>query len=92
MVQSVGGRFPFSSTDTGGSSGGFASPKPEQPEPDRSCIKIRPNPAKSSQIRPDLDQIRLDLVGFSQTRPILAIFSEKFQIPVRKNEDTGEIF
>ena len=32
-VQSVGGGFPFSKTDTGGSSDGFASPKPEQPEP-----------------------------------------------------------
>ena len=32
-VQSIGGGFPFSKTDTGKSSDGFASPKPEQPEP-----------------------------------------------------------
>ena len=31
-VQSVDGGFPFSKTNTGGSSGGFASAKPEQPE------------------------------------------------------------
>ena len=37
-VQSVGSGFSFSRIDTGGSSGGFASPKPEQPQPDRSCI------------------------------------------------------
>lgn len=56
-VQSVGGDFPFSKTDIGVSSGGFTSPKPEQPELDRSYKKIRPNPAKTSQIRRDLDQI-----------------------------------
>ena len=47
-VQSVGSGFLFLRTDTRGLSGGFASPKPEQLEPNRSCIKIRPNPAKSS--------------------------------------------
>ena len=60
-VQSVGGGFPFSRTDTGGSSGRFASPKPEQPELDRSCIKNPAKPAKSSQIRRDFDQIWQDL-------------------------------
>ena len=98
-VQSVGSGFLFSRTDTGGSSGGFASPKPEQPEPDRSCIKNEAKPAKSSQIQQDLyqiwrdlDQIWLDLVGFRQILPIPAIFSEKFQIPMRKNANTSEIF
>ena len=57
MVQSVGGGFPFSRTDTGGSSGGFASSKSEQPEPDRSCIK---NPAKSYKIKPDPTRSRSD--------------------------------
>ena len=56
-VQLVGGGFPFSKTDTDGLSGGFASPKPEQPEPNRSYIKIRSNPTKTSQIRRDLEQI-----------------------------------
>ena len=56
-VQSVNGGFPFSKTDTGGSSVGFASPKPEQLEPDWSYKNIQPNLAKTSQIRRDLDQI-----------------------------------
>ena len=69
--------FPFSKTDTGESSGRFVSPKPEQPEPDRSYKKIQPNPAKTSQIRRDLDQIRLYMVGFSQIWPNPTISSEK---------------
>ena len=44
---------------------------------DRSYKKIRLNPAKTSQIRQDLDQIRLYLVGFSQIWPNPTISSEK---------------
>ena len=69
-VLSVGDEFPFSKTDTVGSSGGFASPKPDQPKPDWSYKKIRPNLAK-------IGQIRLYLVGFSQIRPNPTISSEK---------------
>ena len=44
-LQSVGSRFSIPRTDAGGLSGGFASLKPEQFEPDQSYIK---NLAKSS--------------------------------------------
>ena len=44
---------------------------------DRSYKKIRPNPTKTSQIRQDLDQIRLYLVGFSQIWPNPTISREK---------------
>ena len=98
-VQLVGGGFLFSKTDIGGSSGGFASPKPEQPEPDRSYKKIRSNPAKTSQIRRDLDQIQRDLkqiwlylVGFSQIQPNPTICSEKKNAYFRKNLVFGENF
>ena len=86
-VQSVGGGFLFSKTDIGRSRGGFASPKPEQPEPDRSYKKIWLNPAKTSQIWRDLDQIQRDLnqiclylVVFSQIQPNPTISSEKMHI------------
>ena len=98
-VQSVGDGFPFSKTDTGVSSGEFTSPKPEQPELNRSYKKIWLNPAKTSQIRRDLDQIqrdldqiRLYLVGFSQIRPNLKIFSKKKNAYIRKNPVSGKNF
>ena len=82
-VQSISNGFLFSKTDTGGSSGVFASPKPEQPKPDRSYKKIQLNPAKTSQIRRDLVQIQLDLVVFSQIWPNPSNFQ-------RKNADSNE--
>ena len=47
-VQLVDGGFPFSKTDTSGSSGGFTPTKPEQPEPNKSYKKTQPNPTKTS--------------------------------------------
>ena len=98
-VQSVSGGFPFSKTDTGVSSGGFTSPKPEQPELDQSYKKIWLNPAKTSQIRRDLDQIqrdlnqiRLYLVGFSQIRPNPTISSKKKCIFQKKSSFQQEFF
>ena len=89
-VLSVGDEFPFSKTDTVGSSGGFASPKPDQPKPDQpkpdwSYKKIRPNLAK-------IGQIRLYLVGFSQIRPNPTISSEKKNADFKKNPVSGENF
>ena len=84
-VLSVGDEFPFSKTDTVGSSGGFASPKPDQPKPDWSYKKIRPNLAK-------IGQIRLYLVGFSQIRPNPTISSKKKNADFRKNPVSGKNF
>ena len=95
-LQSVNGGFPIPRIDVNGSSGEFASPKPEQPEPDWRSIK---NQAKSDKIKldsmrswPDLARSRLnptrsqlglwDLARFGQ---ISAIFSKKkVQIPAKK--------
>ena len=62
-VQSVGGGFPFSKTDTGGSSDGFDLQNPSNPNrlelqknPTKSC-KNKPDPARS---RPNLERSRPD--------------------------------
>ena len=83
-VQLVGGGFPFSKTDTGGSSGGFASPKSKQPEPTGATKKsgqILQKQARSGEISARSSEISTksgwiwsDLARFGQ---ILAISSQK---------------
>ena len=82
MVQSVGGGFPFSKTDTGESSGGFTSPKPEQPEPDRSYKKIQPNLQKQARSGEISTKSREISTKSGQTQQFLA---KKKNAYLRKN-------
>ena len=98
-VQSVDNEFPFSRTDTNGLSGGFASPKPEQPKPDQSHMKNLAKSAKTGQIRQDLDQIwrdlnqiQLDLVRFSQIRLDFNNFQPENVDSREKNVDSNDFF
>ena len=71
---------------------GATQTRPELYKKSGQTCKIKPDPPR---FRPDLARsqpVRLDLVGFSQIRPIPAIFSEKFQISAKKNADPGMIF
>ena len=88
-VLSVGDGFPFSKTDTGGSSGEFASPKPVQPEPDRSYKKsnqILKKQARSDEISTKSTEISTrsgyiwwDLAKSGQTQQFLAKKKCRFQ-------------
>ena len=71
---------------------GATQTRPELYKKSGQTCKIKPDPPR---FRPDLARsqpVRLDLVGFSQIRPIPAIFREKFQISAKKNADPGMIF
>ena len=97
-VQSVGSGFPFSKTDTGGSSDGFASPKPEQPEPTGATKKsdqILQKQARSGEISTKSREIstrsgyiQWDLARSGQTQQFLA----KKKAYFRKNPVFGENF
>ena len=98
-VLSVGDGFPFSKTDTDGSSGGFASPKPVQPEPDRSYKKsgqILKKQARSGEISTRSSKISTrsgyiwwDLARSGQTQQFLA---KKKNADFRKNQVSIENF
>ena len=95
----VGDGFPFSKTDTEGSSGGFASPKPVQPEPDRSYKKsgqILKKQARSGEISTKSSKISTrsgyiwwDLARSGQTQQFS---SEKKNADFRKNQVSIENF
>ena len=74
-LQSIGGGFLIPRTDVGRSSDRFASPKPKQPELDRSYIK---NLAKSGKIKPNPTNSQQFLEKFVDS-------DEKMQIPAKKN-------
>ena len=98
-VQSVGDGFPFSKTDTGVSSGEFTSPKPVQPEPDRSYKKsgqILKKQARSGEISTRSSKISTrsgyiwwDLARSGQTQQFLA---KKKNADFRKNQVSIENF